>query len=131
MHARHVDLEMGTVDLCGSAKTEPRVAGLTEWGAQMLGRRIRVRGSDNESLTYSGKGSAQSMQASSSMALAKVLRIARMRSDPAVRPESVRGWAGRRVWVETGRIETAAFALGCTSLDTTAQVIGYEWTEIT
>lgn len=78
------------------------------------------------SLTYQGKGSARSMQASSSAALAKILKEAGLRTDPAVKPESVRAWAGQRIWLRTGLIETAAHALGCTSLDTAAAVIGYE-----
>jgi integrase/recombinase XerC len=81
------------------------------------------------SLTYQGQGSARSMQASSSMAIAKILAAAGLRADPCVKPESVRAWAGRQVWVETGRIEAAATALGCTSLDTAASVIGWQWVE--
>ena len=69
------------------------------------------------------------MQASASMAIAKILGAAGLRADPCVKPESVRAWAGRQVWADTGRIEAAAMALGCTSLDTAASVIGWQWVE--
>lgn len=115
--------------LSGSTKTEFRAAGLTDWGVRVLARRMSTidRGG---SLTYEGRGSAPSMQASSSMALARVLNRAGLRDDPAVKPDSVRGWAGQRVWKHTGRIEAAAIALGCKSLDTAAAIIGYEWADL-
>lgn len=124
-----VDLDAGTVWLSGSAKTESRAAGLTDWGVRVLARRLDTIGRGS-SLTYQGRGSAPSMQASSSMALARVLNRAGLRDDPAVKPESVRGWAGQRVWSQTGRVETAAIALGCKSLDTAAAIIGYEWGDL-
>ena len=126
----HVDLDGGTVVLCGSAKTEPRMATLTDWGRQVLARRLDLVGPTDRSLTYEGKGSAASMQASSSMAIARILNEAGLRGDGSVKPESVRAWAGHRIWVETGRIESAAVALGCRSLDTTARIVGYQWAEL-
>ncbi len=116
--------------LCGSAKTEPRIATLTDWGTQVLARRLDLVGPTDRSLTYEGKGSAVSMQASSSMAIARILNEAGLRGDLSVKPESVRAWAGHRIWVETGRIESAATALGCRSLDTTARIVGYQWAEL-
>jgi len=63
--------------------------------------------------------------------LKRILNEAGLRGDGSVKPESVRAWAGHRIWVETGRIESAAVALGCRSLDTTARIVGYEWAEQT
>ena len=126
----HVDLDGGTVVLCGSAKTEPRMATLTDWGISVLARRLDLVGPTDRSLTYEGKGSAASMQASSSMAIARILNEAGLRGDGSVKPESVRAWAGHRIWVVTGRIESAAVALGCRSLDTTARIVGYQWAEL-
>ena len=123
-----VDIHAGTVWLSGSNKTKPRVAALTDWGIGMLAHRLETVDRPS-SLTYQGQGTARSMQASSSMAIAKILGAAGLRADPSVKPESVRGWAGRQVWVETGRIEAAATALGCTSLDTAASVIGWQWAQ--
>ena len=124
-----VDLDSGTVRLSGSAKTQPRTAELTAWGVDAITARLEALPAQNISLTYQGKGSARSMQASSSSALAKTLREAGLRTDPSAKPESVRAWAGLRVWMRTGLIEAAALVLGCTSLDTAATVIGYEWAE--
>ncbi len=131
VRARHIDLDAGTVALSGSSKTEPRTSHLTDWGVRVLGSRLATHRSDTGSMTYEGRGSVRSMQASSSMAIARVLRRAGLRRDPAVKPESVRAWAGRRVWTDTGRIESAAIALGCGSLDTAAGVIGYPWADPT
>ncbi len=122
-----VDLDSGTVRLSGSAKTLPRTAQLTPWGFNAITARLDALPEQSMSLTYQGKGSSRSMQASSSAALAKILKEAGLRTDPSVKPESVRAWAGRRLWMRTGLIETAARALGCTSLDTASTVIGYEW----
>jgi integrase len=126
----HVDLDGGTVVLGGSAKTEPRTATVTDWGISVLARRLDLVGPTDRSLTYQGKGSAASMQASSSMAIARILNEAGLRGERSVKPESVRAWAGHRIWVETGRIESAATALGCRSLDTTARIVGYQWAEL-
>ena len=37
------------------------------------------------------------------------------------------GWVGRRVWLETGRIDEAARRLGLHSLDLTAELVGFNW----
>lgn len=122
-----IDLNSGTVRLSGSAKTLPRTAQLTPWGINAIAARLENISERSVSLVYQGKGSSRSMQASSSAALAKILKEAGLRSDPSVKPESVRAWAGQRIWLQTGHIESAAQALGCTSLDTAATIIGYEW----
>jgi hypothetical protein len=44
-----------------------------------------------------------------------------------VRPVSVAAWAGARVLADTGRIEAAARALGCRSLDTAARLLRFDW----
>jgi integrase/recombinase XerC len=127
----HVDVVSETVLLPGSAKIEPRTSHLTDWGVWVLSSRLATQYPNPGSLTYEGRGSVRSMQASSSMALARVLRKAGLRGDSAVKPESVRAWAGRRVWADTGRIEAAALALGSRSLDTAAGIIGYQWADPT
>jgi hypothetical protein len=70
------------------------------------------------------------MQAAAATALTKTLTSAGLRSDPRVKPGSVRAWAGRRVFLGAGRIEEAALALGCRTLDTAAAIIGYDWRDL-
>jgi hypothetical protein len=41
-----------------------------------------------------------------------------------------RAWAGDRVFRATGRIEEAAVALGCHTLDTAAAIIGFDWRDL-
>lgn len=96
-----------------------------------LERRVRQVGSADRPLVYEGAGtSAASMQAASAMSLTKILTQAGIRHDPAVMPASVRAWAGERVFRATGRIEEAAVALGCNTLDTAAAIIGFDWQEL-
>ena len=44
-----------------------------------------------------------------------------------VRPASIAGWAARRVFEESGRVEDAARVLGVRSLDSAARMIGLDW----
>lgn len=118
-----IDIDGGTVRLGGSAKVAPRISPLTEWGAIALGRRIRELEDPSLSLAYLGAGTSEaSMQASAASALSRTLRAAGLTADPAVRPSSVRAWAGRRVFLATGRVERAALTLGCKTLDTAAEI---------
>jgi len=131
VRADHLDLDQGTVFLSGSSKTLPRVEKLTDWGIDALERRVREIGTAHRPLVYEGAGkSASSMQAASAMTLTKILTQAGLRHDPAVMPASVRAWAGERVFQTTGRIEGAAVALGCHTLDTAAAIIGFDWQEL-
>lgn len=131
VRARDVDLGQGTVLLSGSSKTRPRLATLTDWGTDALERRIRELDSADRPLVYEGAGkSAASMQAASAMTLTKILTQAGLRHDPAVMPASVRAWAGDRIFRATGRIEEAALALGCHTLDTASAIIGFDWRDL-
>lgn len=131
VHTHHVDLGQGTVFFPGSSKTLPRLANLTDWGIDALERRVRELNAADRPLVYEGAGtSAASMQAASAMTLAKILTQAGLRRDPAVMPSSVRAWAGDRIFRATGRIEEAAVALGCHTLDTTAAIIGFDWRDL-
>ena len=131
IHARQVDLGQGTVFLPGSSKIIPRWANLTDWGIDALERRLCELGSADRPLLYEGAGtSPSSMQAASAMTLTKILTQAGLRHDPAVMPASVRAWAGDRVFRATGRIEKAAVALGCHTLDTAAAIIGFDWHDL-
>jgi hypothetical protein len=56
-----------------------------------------------------------------------VLLRAGLAGDRRVRPASIAGWAGRRVFEESGRVEDAARVLGVRSLDSAARMIGLDW----
>jgi integrase len=121
-----VRLDDGVVLLSGSRSTLPREGRLTDWGVSTLAARMQTTG--NTPLAYRGAGqSPAAMQASCSAALDKILTAAGLRADKSVKPVSVRAWAGHRVWQTTGRIEAAAAALGCRSLDAAAATIGLDW----
>ncbi len=125
-----LDLDAGRVWIHGSPRTEPRWGVLDEWGARQLARHIRDLGRDPDPetrLVYAGSGSAQSQQASSCQAIGETLRRAGLGGEADVRPISVVGWASARIFAETGRIETAARALGVRSLDRAVRLIGLDW----
>jgi integrase/recombinase XerC len=127
-----LDLESGLVALGGGAKVEARFGTLTDWGVHALERRLEVVGRDPETLVvYEGAGSPESRQASVCDAIGETLRRAGLAAEPDVRPISVVGWAGHKVFEETGQIEAVARALGMRSLDRAAALIGWDWTTAT
>jgi len=128
---RDVDLGAGRVWIWGSPRCEPRWGALSDWGVLQLERRIHDfgAGDPHRRLVYSGRGDPVSAQASSCTAIAKVLTMAGLGTEPDVRPMSVVGWAGNRVLETTGRIEQVAVALGVRSLDRAAGLIAWNWTE--
>jgi len=130
MRVADLDLDRRRVRIHGSPRTEARWGRLSDWGRVQLERRVRELGRAAELstlLVYGGDGSAESRQASSCQAIAETLRRAGLGSEPDVRPVSVASWAGALVLANTGRIDLAARALGCRSLDTAARLIGLDW----
>ena len=123
--ASDIDLDRAVVQLPGGARTEPRMGDLTDWAVEALRRRSHevVAGA----LAYSGAGSSNAGQVSTCRAIASVLVRAGLAAEPDVRPASVAGWAGRRVFEQTGRVERAACAMGVRSLDRAARLIGLDW----
>lgn len=125
-----LDLQCAGVWIHGSPRAEPRWGRLSRWGCVQLERRLRDLGPTADApslLIYAGDGSAESRQASSCQAISETLRRAGLDAETDVRPVSVAAWAGVGVLRETGRIEAAARALGCRSLDTAARIIGLDW----
>lgn len=125
-----LDLDRARVWVHGSLRTEARWGCLSQWGGIQLERRVRELGAAADSsslLVYGGDGSAESRQASSCQAIGETLRRAGLATEPDVRPVSVAAWAGARVLADTGRIEAAARALGCRSLDGAARLVGLDW----
>lgn len=122
-----VDLDSGVVRLPGCKTADSRMGALTEWGLRIVAARIR-RCEDPESLiAYQGSGDARAAESSAVMGLSKVLRQAGISGEPDVKVGSVRAWAGRKAFEERRRIEDAAAALGCRSLDVAARIIGWDW----
>jgi integrase/recombinase XerC len=124
----HVDLEAEVVYLAGSGRVEHRVAGFTEWGLAAVDRHFAARGDTVGGLWHEQPDRPHSSTRSIISAdLTRVLAKAGLRKDPMVKVGSVRAWAGRRAWLQSGRIEEAASALGCRSLDTAAAIVDFDW----
>lgn len=129
-----LDLETVRVWFAGSAKTDPRWARLTDWGAVQLARRVRELGTgtgQSMPVTYEGAGSEHSQRTSSVEAIKSVLLRAGVAGDRDVHPRSVTAWAGCRVLSETGRIDEVARRLGLRSLDLAADLVGFDWKAVT
>lgn len=122
-----LDLDAATVRAPGCRSARPRTGDLTEWGVKQLHRRIEdSQAAPVDSLVYIGDGTAKSRQAASCIAISTTLVRAGLGDDPLVRPISVTGWLGRRIWDESGRIEEVASRLGMRSLDRAARLIGVD-----
>ncbi len=123
-----VDLDCGRVWLHGSPRTLPRWGTLSEWGATQLGRYLATL-SEGPGVPILGSGEPGSALAQSSAVglICQTLTHAGLGAEAGVRPASVAAWAGRRIFHDTGRIETVAQRLGMRSLDRTARFIGWDW----
>jgi len=125
-----LDFMNGRVWIHGSSKAEARWGLLSDWGATQLARRVgslKNMAMDDPAVAYEGRGSEESAQASSCIAIAETLTRAGIGREPDVRPGSVVAWAGRRVFEESGSIEEVARRLGIRSLDRAARFIGWGW----
>jgi integrase/recombinase XerC len=123
-----LDLDNGRVWIHGCAKRTPRWGYLTDWGVEAVARAARRSGLDpTAGLVYGAQISNESGTASVCKAVHNILRDAGYSQQADVRPGSLPAWAGRRVFDETGSIETVALRLGLTSLDQAALVIGWDW----
>jgi site-specific recombinase XerC len=125
-----LDLTNGRVWIHGSSKAEARWGLLSDWGATQLARRIgslKNELMEDPAVAYEGRGSEESAQASSCIAIAETLMRAGIGREPDVRPGSVVAWAGRRIFEESGSIEEVARRLGIRSLDRAARFIGWGW----
>jgi hypothetical protein len=128
-----LDIETGRVWLHGSSKAEARWGHPTKWGLNQLWRRVeelKRSGSKNSLLVYRGNGPEQSRQASSCIAVTETLTRAGFAVEPDVRPHSVVGWAGVKVFEEKGCIGQVANRLGMRSLDQAARFIGWQWPQM-
>lgn len=126
---RDVDLDRARVWIAGASNTKARWGHLTDWGTLQIRRRLDESSDTNRDvrLAYDGQANAESRAVWSAQAIRSVMRRAGIAADPLVRPASLAGWAGLRVFIETHRIEIAADALGVRSLDTAARMVGWKW----
>ena len=129
IRVRDLDLANKRVRLHGSSRTVERWVPLTAWGLTQLERRVAALEGADAALVYGAKGSAESGQASSCIAVMDTLVRAGLAGEPDVRPVSVAAWAGRSLLDETGRIDAAARLLGVRSLDRAARIVAWNWTQ--
>jgi len=129
IRVQDIHLEQGAVWIHGGSKTIERWGTMSAWGADQLARRLRhLRKLPGVTpVVYEGKGSVQSGQASACVAIATVLRVAGLGSEPDVRPTSVAAWAGATDFRQRARIDETARMLGVRSLDQAARLIGWDW----
>jgi integrase len=128
-HIRVSDVDLGNrrVRLHGSPRTVERWAPLTPWGVAQLARRVATLDGFDAPLVYAAKGSAESGQASSCIAVSDTLVRAGLAGEPDLRPISVAAWAGRSLLDRTGRIDAVARLLGVRSLDRAARIVAWDW----
>lgn len=123
--ARDVDLAAERVWLSGGARTEARWGTLSDWGVRVLRGRLSEVGADHQ-LVYNGTNKSAG-QVATCHAISTVLVRAGLAGGRDVRPMSVAGWAGRRVFTATGDLAAVAGALGVRSLDQASRLIGHDW----
>ena len=121
-----VDLDSGRVWIAGGKATQAREGQLT-WGLLQVRARLEELDAPSLRLVYSGRSPGSAGQVSGAAAIVDVLTRAGLHHEPDVRPGSVAAWAGRRVLEETGRIDSAARALGVRSLDRAASIVAWDW----
>jgi integrase/recombinase XerC len=121
------------VRLPGTRRHDARAGELTSWGSLIVARQVFAlceQGSSPEvPLVYRGAavpGDATA-QAAASNQVAAVLAFAGLRSEPDVRPASLRNWAGRRLYDAGQPIEEVARRMGSRSLDAAAEDIALNW----
>lgn len=125
-----VDLSAGRVWLPGAPRTDARWAPLTAWGAAQLARRLRsLSGPPDQLVAFDRDISDRAGRISAGASLGAIMARAGLADERDVKPRSLSAWAGRRVWLETGRIDEVARRLGLRSLDLTAELIGFNWSE--
>jgi len=128
---RDTDLKGRRIHLVGGTRMDERWAPMTDWAHTWIGRRLRSlgphEGPDSPLVPWTVKTVRRPTNAAT-MAIIEVLRAAGVHGSSDVRPLSVTGWAGARLYNdEDWPIEKVAVALGCRSLDATARMIGLHW----
>lgn len=122
-----------TVRLPQSRRYSARLGHLTPWGTRIVGRHasaLLAAGAERSMLVaYAGEGQGGQYLAQASVCtqVTKILELAGLRDDSAVRARSLRGWAGQTLYEAGMPLEQVAVRLGCNSLDAAAAEIGLQW----
>jgi len=124
IRAREIDLERGRVWIAGSASTEARWAGLTDWGAERLKRVLSTKPAADRLVLQPGKAGSRSFFHE---LVSSTLRRAGLGEAPGVRPNSVPAWRGAKALADGAPIDEVALLLGIRSLDRAASFIGFQW----
>jgi integrase/recombinase XerC len=128
IRVRDLDLGARTVALPGARHALPRIGQLSTWGTQQLRRRIEAAMTEpGQLIAYHGSGVGHSGPSSVSVAINRLLTQAGLGNERDLKVGSIRACAAREVFLRSGRIEEAARALGCRSLDVAARTIAWEW----
>lgn len=123
--AADVSIDATVVSAPGTDKVRSRRVGLTDWGQAQVRRRVAASPLHGHLVVPEGT-SAASARTSVAATLRTILQRAGVVSDD-IALRSIVGWAGARILVQTGSIESAARSLGMTSLDRAAEVVGHRW----
>ena len=128
-----VDLVSGTLDTPGLSRGPvARTVPLTDWGAEALARRVEDLfgggGDASTPVVYRSGRSLNGGGATAGQAINRILTYAGLSNDPSATAKSVIAWRARKAFEQSGRIEAAARLIGSSSLDSTARLIGLDWT---
>lgn len=121
------------VELPGTRRVDSRLGELTDWGAAVVARQVRLfrerKVSSTTLLTYRGRGKPGQhvAQAAVCNAIGAVLESAGLAAEQDVRPASVRNWSGRRLYDAGMPLERVARRMGSRTLDAAAEDIALEW----
>jgi len=128
---RDVDTDAHSAWAHGSTKHRARALPLDTWACRVINQRIAYlveRGATGETIFCTGSdGSDAQRQARVCVTVRDVLTRAGLTGTAGIKPSSLTAYAARRVFEDTGRIESAATLIGSGSLDGTAALIGYRW----
>lgn len=120
-----------SLSIPASRRFAGRTVPLTSWAGTLLARHLARPAEVDPGLrlavTPRGGADAYRSQASVCTGLTRVLDLAGLRDDPAVRARSIRGWAGRSRYDAGMPLEDVACFLGHRSLDGAAADIGLSW----
>lgn len=128
-----IDTTAHTAWAHGSTKHRARRLSLDTWARRVIYQRIThlvELGATSDAIICTGSdGSDAQRQARVCVTVRDVLTRAGLTGAAGIKPSSLTAHAARRVFEETGRIETAAQLTGSGSLDSTAALIGYRWSQ--